>query len=68
VIALLLLESVFGAFLSASIARSIAAANAIVEEFLTAHELSVYPIIDAVIASPITGSTSCGSGASRRIR
>jgi hypothetical protein len=62
-----LVVSVLDAFLSASIARSMAAANSIIEEFLTVHELSVYPIIAAVIASPITGYTSCESGVSRII-
>jgi hypothetical protein len=67
VIALLLVLSVFDAFLSASITRSIAAENTIVAEFLTAQAGSLKPRIADSIASPTNGPTTEASGASRMI-
>jgi hypothetical protein len=67
VIALLLVLSLFDAFLSASITRSIAALKTIVAEFLTAHEMSSYPKIAEIMASPTIGLTTKARGASRII-
>ena len=53
--ALLLVVSALDAFLSESIARSIAAEKTIVEEFRIAQSSSVYPIMAEIIASPTIG-------------
>ena len=68
VMALLLVRSVFDAFLSASITRSMAAENTIVAEFLTAQALSLYPSIAEIIASPTYAETALDKGASRIIK
>ena len=49
------MTSLFEAFLSESTDRSIAAAKTIVDEFLTDHSVSVYPITEAMSAIPTNG-------------
>ena len=68
VIALLLVASKFEAFLSASITRSIAEEKTIVDEFRIAHRVSLYPNIEAIMASPTYGRTADAIGASRIIK
>lgn len=62
--ALLDVLSLFDAFLSESITRSIAAATTIVEELRIIHEGSSYPRMEAIMVSPTNGIILCASGAS----
>ena len=57
-IARLLVLSLFEAFLSASMARSIAAEKTMVAEFLTDHAESPYPSSEEMMQSPMNGDTA----------